>query len=83
MLKVVESVYEMVGSQIRDLDSDQKTEEIFHQMDKDNNGMISVKEFVEGAKLDLNIVKLLTEVDEKDKPTTYETLRRAISRDHS
>ena len=62
MLEVVKGIYKMVGNAIEvpehESTPEKRVEKIFSSIDKDDNGKLTLEEFLEGAQSDESIMSL-------------------------
>lgn len=61
MIKIINAIYDLRGEENRKGDNDpkQRAEAIFNKLDKDQNGTLDQKEFIEGCLADPVIMRLL------------------------
>ena len=63
MLEVVSAIYKMVGDSVQvpedESTPEKRVDKIFSYIDKDENGALTLEEFLEGAKQDDAILSIL------------------------
>lgn len=61
MLKLIQAIYDLTGEQNRKDDNDpkQRVDAIFNKMDRDHNGTIDEREFIDGCLSDPVLLRLL------------------------